>query len=374
METTMKKDRPVLFALLLLFLISSTFGLSNPARTAKASSAASSVAAPTLLKRTVFISSKRFLVYWPNPKAAEPKYNTWSWTPQVEFELLGPIAGGSQFVFEVTTPDGKPWVSFKLQTPEAGDDEVVKIKGPDLDTSELEKMAITQTGLFPFKIMLKNALAGTNDVFFSGKFKVATYPPDQAIPDYKGKAEFYVVQDWRLPMGLVWYDPRMDENVPTIAVQAWFKGTSSGQKLEAVMFHKGQQIGTVLGNNESEISTGVGDPQGRWGLWTFSFPKVRGLNEGGDVARYPDAFFLNKNPGDYEVKILQQQKLARTGSFNVGTDGRIVDNGIAKENKLGGIRMILPLKILGDQDVSYDPLSWKTDMFYGNGLTGFTAP
>jgi len=36
--------------------------------------------------------------------------------------------------------------------------------------------------------------------------------------------------------------------------------------------------------------------------------------------------------------------------------------------------MILPLKILGDQDVGYDPLSWKTDAMYGNGLAGFTAP
>ena len=58
------------------------------------------------------------------------------------------------------TPDGKPWVSFKLPTQEAGDDELVKIKGPDLDENEIEKKAITQTGLFPFKITLKNALAG----------------------------------------------------------------------------------------------------------------------------------------------------------------------------------------------------------------------
>lgn len=58
----------------------------------------------------------------------------------------------------------------------------------------------------------------------------------------------------------------------------------------------------------------------------------------------------------------------------MSADGRIVDNGIAKQNKLGGIRMILPLKIIGDQDATYDPLSWKTDAMYGNGLAGFTAP
>lgn len=368
----MRKNTPVLFVLLLS--IFSSFLLTTTRASKPANERSILQAGPTLLKRTVAISATRYLRYWPNPRAAEPKYDTWSWTPQVEFELLGPLAGGSQFTFEVTQPDGKPWVNFKLRTPEAGDDELVTIKGPDLDRNELEKMATTQVGLFPFKIMLKNALAGTNDVFFAGKFKIGAYPPDQNIPEYKGKKEFYVVQDWRLPMGIIWYDPRMDENVPTIGVQAWFRGTSSGHKLEAVMFYKGQQISAVLGNNESEISTGVGDPQGKWNLWTFSFSQVRGFNNGTDANRYSGMFFLDKNPGDYEVKILRQQKLARTAAFSVGADGRIVDNGIAKQNKLGGIRMILPFKIVGDQDPGYDPLSWKTDMLYGSGLTGFTAP
>jgi hypothetical protein len=329
---------------------------------------------PTLLKRTVAISTKRFLRYWPNPSAAEPRYNTYSWTPAVSFQMLGPVAGGSQLVFEVSTPDGKPWVSFKLQTPEAGDDELMKIKGPDLDEGELEKKAIIQTGVFPFRIMLKNALAGTNDAIFAGKFKVATYAPDQAIPEYKGKQEFYVVQDWRLPIGYIWYDPTLDENVPALSAQMWFRGTRDGEKLEGVLFYKGQQVGTTLGNNEEEISTGVGDPQGRWGLWTFQFAKVRGYNESTSASTYPETFFLDKNPGDYEIKVLRQQKLARAGAFTVGADGRIVDNRIAKQNKLGGIRMVLPVKIVGDQDVKYDPLSWKTDTFYGNGLPGFTAP
>jgi hypothetical protein len=85
-------------------------------------------------------------------------------------------------------------------------------------------------------------------------------------------------------------------------------------------------------------------------------------------------FFLDKNPGEYEVKVLRQQKLARSASFTVGADGRIVDNGIAKQAKLGGIRMVLPVKIIGDQDPTYDPLSWKSDTLYGNQLSGFTAP
>jgi hypothetical protein len=250
----------------------------------------------------------------------------------------------------------------------------VKISGPDLDESELEKKAITQTGLFPFKITLKNALAGTNETLLGGKFKVATYAPDQAIPEYKGKQEFYVVQDWRLPMGFIWYDPTYDENVPALAVQMWFRGSRTADKMEPVLFYNGQQVATGLANNEDEISTGVGDPQGRWGLWKFSFPKVRGYNNDTSANSWEGVFFLDKNPGDYEIKVLREQKLARIAAFSVGADGRIIDNGIAKQAKLGGIRMVLPVKVLGDQDLKYDPLSWKTDTLYGNLLNGFTAP
>ena len=363
----MKRKPPVRFAIpFVLLLAVSALMFSARVRATQGG--------PTLLKRTVTLSTKRFLRYWPNPSAAEPKYNTWSWTPQVSFQILGPVPGGSQWMFEASTPDGKPWVSFKLPTAEVGNDELVTIKGPDLDENELEKKAITQTGLFPFKITLKNALAGTNTALFEGKFKVATYAPDQAIPEYKGKQEFYVVQDWRLPIGFIWYDPTQDQNVPNLSVQMWFRGTHEGEKVEGVLFYKGQQIGTAPGYNEDQISTGVGDPQGRWGVWKFQFAKVRGYNHDTSSNNWDGVFFLDKNPGDYEVKVLREQKLARSASFSVGSDGRIVDNGIAKQNKLGGIRMVLPVKIIGDQDLKYDPMSWKTDTLYGVGLSGFIAP
>ena len=363
----MRRKPPVRFAIpFVLLLTVSALHLSARVR--------ASQGGPTLLKRTVALNTKRFLRYWPNPSAAEPKYNTWSWTPQISFQILGPVPGGSQWMFEASTPDGKPWVSYKLRTDEVGNDELVTIKGPDLDENELEKKAITQTGLFPFKITLKNALAGTSTAVFEGKFKVATYAPDQAIPEYKGKQEFYVVQDWRLPIGFVWYDPTLDDKVPALSVQMWFRGTHSGGKMEGVLFYKGQQIASVNAGNTEEISTGVGDPQGRWGLWTFQFAKVRGYNHDTSANNWDGVFFLDKNPGDYEIKVLREQKLARSASFSVGPDGRIVDNGIAKQNQLGGIRMVLPVKIIGDQDLNYDPMSWKTDTLYGVGLSGFTAP
>ena len=42
-------------------------------------------------------------------------------------------------------------------------------------------------------------------------------------------------------------------------------------------------------------------------------------------------------------------------------------------NKLGSDRVIVPVQIIGDQDGAWDKAAWKTEAFYGNPLTGFTA-
>jgi hypothetical protein len=80
---------------------------------------------------------------------------------------------------------------------------------------------------------------------------------------------------------------------------------------------------------------------------------------------------LAENPGEYEVKILRNNKLARSLKFTVAPGGSF-DNGIAKSNKLGSNRVIVPVQIIGDQDGIWDRNAWR-DAFYGNPLTGFTA-
>lgn len=80
---------------------------------------------------------------------------------------------------------------------------------------------------------------------------------------------------------------------------------------------------------------------------------------------------LSANPGDYEFKILWNNRLARSIKFVVAPGGKF-DNGIATSNKLGTDRVIVPVEILGDQDGTWDKMAWK-DAFYGNPLTGFTA-
>jgi hypothetical protein len=82
---------------------------------------------------------------------------------------------------------------------------------------------------------------------------------------------------------------------------------------------------------------------------------------------------LSGSPGEYELKVLWNNKLARSIKFTVGPDGKF-DNGIASSNKLGSNVVIVPVTIIGDQDGTWDRAAWKTDAFYGNPLTGFTPP
>lgn len=81
----------------------------------------------TLLKRTPAIKLHRHLRYSPNPAAKEPQYNTYSWVPQVSFEVLGPAPGGSQFIAEFQKLDGSAWVNTKIFTEEAGDDAFIEL-------------------------------------------------------------------------------------------------------------------------------------------------------------------------------------------------------------------------------------------------------
>ena len=142
-----------------------------------------------VLKRTVQVTPRRYLRWWQNPAAAEPVYNTWSWAPEIKVGIHGPLAPGSQISVEFDTADGKPWFTQRMRTPEleAGRWDIV-YEREDLSLDQLEKKAIiVQAGLFPLRVRLKNALSGTNNVIFSGKYQIATYAPDQKIPEYRGK-------------------------------------------------------------------------------------------------------------------------------------------------------------------------------------------
>lgn len=335
-----------------------------------------SAASASLLKRTIQVTPRRFLRWWQNPNAAEPVYNTWSWAPEIKFALNGPVISGSQITVEFDTADGKPWFTQRMRTPTLEPDFWEVVEGAeDIDLNQLEKKAITaQSGLFPFRIKLKNALAGTNETLFSGKYRIATYIPDQKIPEYKGKKEFYVDEDWRLPMAWLWLNPTNNEDAPFLSLQTWFKNSENNDNIEAFVYYNGKQLTTVkAGSAEETLTNGVDEKPYRYSLRMFYFYLVRGVNGSPNPDIYKTSHFFDKNPGNYEIKILRNGDLARSITFTAGKDGKIVDNGIVAGNKIGGIRGLFPIKILGAADGAWNKLAWQADAFYGNPLAGFNA-
>ena len=352
-------------------LLLAAFLLLHPSATSQAAPTASGEM--TLLKRTIYVTPKRFLRYWKTPKAAEPIYNTYSWVPQIQFDVLGPVAGGSKLYVEFDTPDGKPWMKVNMRTPELENDIWETIKMENVEESMLEKQAILGEGVFPFRIKMKNALQGSDNVLFSGKYKVGTYLLDQNIPEYKGKKDFFIDYDWQLPLAYVWLNPRSDENVPQLATQICLRGAVEQSKLEGYLFFNGKQIAKQGGTNPISMSSAADEPSHRWSIWEITFATVRGFNHSQSANDWSSQFFLDKNPGEYEIKILRNNQLARTIKFTVGKDGKIMDNRIGQQAKIGGVRMIFPAQVVGTTDGKFNPLAWQADVLFGNPLTGFAV-
>jgi hypothetical protein len=336
-----------------------------------------SVSGLTLLKRTVQVTPKRFLRYWKNPAAAEPVYNTYSWVPQIQFDVLGPLPGGSKLYVEFDMPDGKPWVKYDMFTPSLEDDVAETIRMESWSDDAWEKKAILNEGVFPFRIKLKDGGSGAESTLFTGKFKVGTYLLDQKIPDYKGKKDFYVDYDWHLPLAYVWLNPRSDEDVPQLSTQVCFRGAVDSAKLEAYLLFNGKEVAKQPGSSYSQqqvFTSGADEPSHRWAIWEITFPLVRGFNHSQSNNDYSSSFFLDKNPGEYEIRITRDGQPARSIKFTVGADGKIVDNGFARTANLGGVRMIMPAKVLGAGDGAYNAAAWQTEALFGNPPSGFTVP
>ena len=328
----------------------------------------------TLLKRTIQITPKRFLRYWKNPAAAEPVYNTYSWVPKIQFDVLGPIGSSDKIFVEFDTPDGKQWLKYDMRTPAVGDDELETVS-MDISDDLLEKKAILSEGLVPFRIKLKPA-SGVETTLFTGKFRVGTYLLDQKIPDYKGKKDFFVDYDWHLPLAYVWLNPISDEDVPQLAAQVCLRGAVDSSKLEALLFFNGKQVGQQSGSSYAQkqvFTSGADEPSHRWAIWEFSFARVRGFNKSSSSNSYNEQFFLDKNPGEYEIRVMRDGQPARSIKFTVSSDGKIVDNMIAKNVKLGGVRMIMPARVLGAGDGQYNASAWQTDALFGNPPAGFSG-
>jgi hypothetical protein len=285
------------------------------------------------------------------------------WVPFIEYRVNGPIESGSRLSVEFTLA-GKPWVSFDCATEETP-------KGRSFETncggdSIPSGKQVTYAGPVDFAIRLRNELRGTNTTLFNGKAKVVM------VPGYKGATkmedmEWYVDEDWRIPIGYAfWEKDTGHEGATTLHVLFWYRGNTADT--EGHLFYQGKDIAkcSIPGNGEADWNP----TKHQWGFADCSFLGVYPTTPPEDEG-YDPRFGLREHPGDYEVKVLLVGHLARSIKFKVGSDGKF-DNGIAAANKLGNDRVILPVQVIGDRE-PWDKTAWKTEAFYGNPLTGFTA-
>lgn len=333
---------------------------------------------PTIAKDSVQVTAFTFNVYKGN-------YDVWSWVPKLEFRVNGPIESGSQLYAEFSLPTGV-WVKFDCPTENTQTGYWWKTSCGARDIPE--DKGSTYAGPVSFAIKLRNELQGTNATLFAGKMKVAKAHSNEAGPKAVNKFVYFVDHDWNLPIGYVYLtaDDLKGWEFPGFNVAFWVRG--EGVRMEPHLFYQGKEVGKKFldgqevgkagceSDIENNTTLSVEDalPQkAKWARVKCSFPNIKGLDKTGqDYPLFGPPHLLASNPGEYEFKLLWNNRLARSIKFTVAPDGTF-DNGIATTNKLGNKRVIFPVQIIGDQDGPWSKTSWKTDAFYGNPLTGFTA-
>ncbi|MGH9947740.1 MAG: hypothetical protein ACRD6X_11105 [Pyrinomonadaceae bacterium] len=318
--------------------------------------------------------------------------SVWSWVPKIEYRVNGPLASGSQLSVEFNMPGSGPWVKLdcKTEATQAGFSFKTECGGREIP----EDKGSTYTGPVNFSIRMRNELVGTDLPLFTGKMKVSKVRSNETAPNTVNHFVYYVDHDWNLPIGYLFYegdnqwdldDPRRWAK-PKFSIAFWTRGESSGFA-EPHLFFGGKEVGKAYYNGgevgvpncsvteAQNNTTHITQPEGqfKWTRWKCTFYNVIPWNKTRDSNEtlFGRLYLFSENPGAYEMKVLHNGKLIRSFKFDVGSDGKLVDNGIAKTNKLGSDRIIVPVQVLGDQDGTWDRNAWKTDAFYGNPLNGF---
>jgi hypothetical protein len=304
----------------------------------------------------------------------------WSWVPDIKFLVNGPIASGSQLYVEYTIPGAGPAVKFDCPTG--------PIQKGQLWQAECGGQAIpkdkssTYTGPVGFAIKLRNELAGTDSTLFTGRMNVAKARSNTHGPAAANHFVYYVDHDWNLPIGYVFYTPDQvyGMDYPVLNFAFWVRGDAV--RFEPHLFYRGQEVGmTYKGGCNPEVENAtthsVEDslPQkAKWVRVRCSFPAVKRWDKTpGGRANANEMFMVASNPGEYEFKLLWNNRLARSIKFTPLPEGRF-DYTITDAGNLYMNRAVVPVQIIGDQDGQWDRAAWKTEAFYGNPLTGFTPP
>lgn len=331
-----------------------------------------------LVKDSVYVQAKTHDSYWKIPNQS----NYSSWVPTLRFALFYDNSKEMNLVADYSNPDGSPWFTDELEhdlykpEPEHGE---VQYRSKD-SFKMLQTKSTVATGTYGIKITNRD----TGEVVFQGKFKISKFRWDDN-PQDKNKFDFFVEHDWLLPIGYVGFNQNIgfDFGAQPVEVSVWLKGNIERSEVEARLFYNGKQIATTTNadglavSDENEIVTEhsvYSADVHNWKLWHFQWMKTFIYDNGGEFNHdnFPNAFYADKNPGEYAVKIYRKGAQVRELKFTIGTDGKFVDAGYGKPLFLAQYKVIVPVKVIGAE--KWDALSWKTDAFYGNPIAGFSVP
>jgi hypothetical protein len=329
---------------------------------------------PVLLKNSIYVQANTHNEYWKMPN--ERDYS--SWIPMIKFSQFYNNDKTLNYIVEYFNPGGSLWFSENLEQGFTAADRTISFKSSN-PYERLKTKSTVATGIYSFKITNQD----TKEVIFQGRFKAGKFSTGQR-PQEKNKFDFFVEHDWLLPFGMVGFDHDDLEigGIP-LEVSVWLKGTVKADELEGRIFYKGQQLNLaqdavyknrVLDYDErtTEFAAPFA-PNNTWKRWLFQWHNFRFDNNGTfRHDNYPNAFYIDKNPGEYTVKIFRKGTQIRELNFSIGADGRIVIPGYSDQIPLPYYRVILPVKIIGTE--KWDAVSWKTDAFYGNSISGFNVP
>ncbi len=303
---------------------------------------------------------------------AQPDRQTWTWHPKMQFLLRGENPSGTTFLVKYTAA-GKAWVDVPCKD----------LNGTWECQGVVPEKRSRETGTFGFEIRMKNALSGTDASVYKGTFKVGKYwdgRPAYEKSEDKKCFEFYVDHDWTLPLGFVILATGRPGEPLALRAYLWFKWgypqPSGEEGVQAHVFYQGKEVCKGHGNDGEEYMSEAMDTSDgtRQITWTRRQLFLDGCKAKVDNPQmYPAAFQMDKNPGEYEIKVLVKGELARVAKFTINPDGTLANPIGVKNPNLNTARAVLPVKVVTTQ-VPYDKEAWKSGLLYGNPRADFVAP
>ena len=324
---------------------------------------------PVFLRDTIEVQLETKETYW---KAPNQNYYT-SWVPRAFFYLFYNGSAKLRYTAEWFNPDGSPWFTEALNYTHNGK-EIATIRS-DYSDELMNTKAVVTTGTYGLKIINGK----TGEVAFQGKFKVKKLLPFPGEAQYRNRSEFFVDDDWNLPIGYVGFTADAGWTNPPPVIFMWFKGRLEQKDFEARLILNGQEVASTDDHGIVNIYEYRGENCQKFAdtcrlqLFGFYWQKFIVENTNWVRDRKPDSIFTRDKPGQYTVKVFHKGVQVRETQFSIDTVGKIVRNGFSEQMPLLDHKIVVPVKVMGSLD-KWNSTTWKTDAFYGNPLVGFSAP